>query len=77
MSSGASSVVYESKVIVTGGRWVDNEDNDTMEALTLDDKAEWISVPSRLPCKISSHKCLVYKDRLFLMGGSDNAERTI
>ena len=75
--SGASSVVYENKVIVAGGRCGDKEDSDTMEALTLDDKAEWLSVPSRLPCKISSHKCLVYKDRLFLMGGSDNAERTI
>ena len=78
--SGASSVVYENKVIVIGGRSAYNEDSDTMEmeALKLDDKAEeWLGVLPRLPGKISTHKCLVYKDRLFLIGGSDNAEGSV
>ena len=73
--SGASSVVYENKVIVTGGRSAYNGDSDTMEVLKLDDKAEeWLSVPPRLPYKICAYKCLVYKDRLFLIGGCDIAE---
>ena len=76
--SGAASVVYENKVIITGGRGGRGDGHDSMEAIDFHDKcAEWFSVKPRLPCKLSTHKSLVFKDRLLIIGGCNNEEKTV
>lgn len=76
--AAASSVVYENAVIIMGGQSGKIDDNNSMEALKIDDNsAKWDYFPSKLPRKLSAHKSVIYKNRLFVIGGCNQREREI
>ena len=86
--SKASSFVYESQMVVTGGiifnDYDDDHDDDddddsstdSIERMKIQDKpGHWMDFPVNLPEEMYSHKVVCYEDRLILIGG--NEERKI
>jgi N-acetylneuraminic acid mutarotase len=71
---GASSVVYNNHIFVTGG-YVDNpQRTEAIEKLSLnplDQLIPWENVPAEFPGGFFGHCSVVYKGRLIVMGGSD------
>ena len=73
--AGASAVVYNNQMIVSGG--MDNEENITnsIEALANVDEVSrlstWENIPAKLPCKLLRHQTVVYNDNLIVVGGKN------
>ena len=68
--SGSSSVIYNNQIIISGGSFTDK-----MEKIDLhndQESEEWSDFPASLPNKSSRQKCLVYQDRLLMVGGLQN-----
>ncbi len=74
--SGASSVVYNNQVIVTGGD--DNNDpTKSMErlltkAVQADQSITWEMLTAELPGRLHGHCSVVYNGRLIVIGGYDD-----
>ena len=67
--AGASSVLYEGRMIVTGGR-VGLWSRDSVEELNLaQHDGYWIKSKFKLPLQLRDHVCLVYQNRLLVIGG--------
>ena len=66
---GASSVLYQGHMIVTGGHcnvW----SLDSVEELNLaHHDGHWIKSQFKLPLKLQDHVCVVYQNRLLVIGG--------
>jgi N-acetylneuraminic acid mutarotase len=64
----ACSVLYQGHMIVTGGysgRYL-----DSVEELNLAEQdGDWVESQFKLPVPSSGHACVVYQNRVFLMGG--------
>lgn len=74
----ASSFVYENHVVASGGLTTRSPQSglsvsNSMEKLSLSGikSSEWTEFPCVLPIKRSAHKCVVYQDRLLVIGGYD------
>ena len=66
--SGSNSlVVYENQIISAGGGYTNKIEKMTSRG--NQDFGEWSNFPARLPKKSDKQKCLVYQDRLFVIGG--------
>ncbi|CAB4014215.1 RING finger 151-like [Paramuricea clavata] len=64
---GASSVLYQGHMIVTGG--FSDQDLDSVEKLNLVD-GQWIEeIHFKLPAPSNSHTCVVHQNRLLVIGG--------
>ena len=62
-----SLVTYKNEIIAVGGGFTNK-----MEKINLDNRQEsekWSDFPARLSSKCDRQKCLVYQDRLFVIGG--------
>ena len=65
----ASSVLYQGHMIVTGG-WVGLWSLDSVEELNLaQHDGHWIKSQFKLPLELQRHVCLVYQNRLLVIGG--------
>ena len=71
----SSSVLYQDHMIVTGG-WDENiQTLDSVEELNLAQQdGHWVLSKFKLPVPSNGHKCVVYQNRLFLIGGSGNGK---
>ena len=68
--AGASSVLYQGRMIVTGGE-VGVWSLDSVEELNLAlHDGHWIKSKFKLPLHLQRHVCLVYQNRLLVIGGS-------
>ena len=73
---GASSVVYNNQVVVTGGYDINNDPTKSMERLSTnavqaDQTITWEKLTAELPGKLEGHCSVVYNGRLILIGGYD------
>ena len=62
-----SLVTYKNEIIAVGGGYTDK-----IEKINLNNRQEsqeWSHFPARLSSKFEGQKCLVYQDRLFVIGG--------
>jgi hypothetical protein len=67
---GASSVLYQGHMIVTGGD--SDEYLDSVEELNLAEQdGHWVESQFKLPGPSSGHACVLYQNRFFLVGGRD------
>ena len=66
---GASSVLYQGRMIVTGGL-VDLKSLYSAEELNLaQHDGHWIESQFKLPFRLRDHVCVVYQNRLLVFGG--------
>ena len=64
----ASSVLYQGHMIVTGGR--DRMPLDSVEELNLTQQdGRWVKSQLKLPLELDLHVCVVYQNRLLVIGG--------
>ncbi len=73
--SGASSVVYNNQVVVTGG-YGNNSSTKSMERLSTnavqgDQSITWEKLTAKLPRRLHGHCSVVNKGRLIVIGGYD------
>ena len=73
--SGASSVMYNNLVLVTGG-YVLLGGSKSMQKISLSEvqvshPVAWESFPAELPSPLHGHCCVVYNERLIVTGGYD------
>ena len=88
-SLGKSSVVvYKDQVIASGGlkptfthSHPRDQMTDSMETISHSSvtkaSGKWSKFPAKMPIKRSAHKCVVYQDRLVVIGGFDNKKGTL
>ncbi|XP_028413348.1 kelch domain-containing protein 8A-like [Dendronephthya gigantea] len=72
-----ASVIFNNKILVCGGLTTSSYDDptDSIEVFDLDnDPQEWKRFAVNLPIKVAAHKCVVYEDRLLIVGGADGKE---
>ena len=71
----SASCVYKSDVIVAGG-YDGKGGTDTIEILKMNqDPLRWTIFDVKLPVKLSKHVVIVYKDKLYVIGGVNWSER--
>ena len=79
---GASSVLYQGYMIVTGGipdssTWDDEPlylASDSVEELNLaQEGGQWVKSQFKLPKQLDGHVCVVYQNRLLVIGGDPNS----
>ena len=71
MREAASSVLYQGRMIVTGGKSGFSQFLDSVEEVNLTQQdAHCVESQFKLPVPPWGHTCLVYKNRLLLIGGS-------
>ena len=79
---GASSVLYQGYMIVSGGipdssTWDDEPwylASDSVEELNLaQDDGHWTKSQFKLPEQLEGHVCVVYQNRLLVIGGDPNS----
>ena len=69
----SSSVLYQGHMIVTGGWNERSQDLDSVEELNLDQQNEhWVKSKFKLPAPSNGHTCVVYQNRLIVIGGYGN-----
>ncbi len=68
---GASSVVYQGRMIVTGGgQYRFNQFLASVEELNLAQQdGHWVESQFKLPAPSQGHACVVYQNKLLLIGG--------
>ena len=66
--NGTSSVLYQGRMIVAGGLSFQYQDSVEEVNLTQQD-AHWVESQFKLPVPSYTHTCLVYQNRLLLIGG--------
>ena len=70
-----SLVIYKNEIIAVGGGLTDK-----IKKINLNYRQEsekWFDFPARLPNKFGRQKCLVYQDRLFVIGGLCRIDDTL
>jgi hypothetical protein len=70
---GAAAVVFANQILVCGGAIGDNSDEptDSIEVLDLNvNPPTWQEFAVNLPIKVGDHKCVVYGNRLLIIGGT-------
>ena len=68
---GASSVLYQGHMIVTGGNYGFIQFQDSVEQLNLAEQdGHWVKSQFKLPVRSCGHACVVYQNRVFLIGGN-------
>ncbi|CAB4022416.1 RING finger 151-like [Paramuricea clavata] len=77
--AGASAVVYNNQMIVSGGCDIEANITNSIEALANVDEVSrlsmWENIPAKLPCKLGEHQTVVYNDNLIVVGGkSDDSD---
>ena len=77
--NGASSVVYNNQVVVTGG-FGNNGPTKSMERLSMnavqaDQSIIWEMLTAELPGRLHGHCSVVYQGRLIVIGGYDDDKR--
>ena len=79
---GASSVLYQGHMIVTGGipdfsTFDDEQDflsSDSVEELNLaQHDGHWVKSQFKLPKQLEGHVCVVYQNHLLVIGGDPNS----
>ena len=70
---GSSSVLYQGHMIMTGG-WDERFHNlDSVEELNLaEQNGHWVKSKFKLPVPCHGHTCVVYQNRLIVIGGRDD-----
>ena len=72
---GAAAVVFENKILVCGGKTSAGNGTDSIEVMDMNQKPEqWLDFPAKLPLKCRGHKCVVYGNRLLVIGGYTNED---
>ena len=74
---GHAAVVFENQILVCGGSTSFDNPNciDSIEVLDLNDNPPtWQEFVVNLPVKIWGHKCVVYGNRLLIIGGETEEE---
>ena len=67
---GAAVVMFDNKILVCGGGTARGILTDGIEVMNMSEKPEqWLDFPSKLPLKCAGHKCVVYGNRLLVIGG--------
>ena len=66
----SSSVLYQGHMIVTGGFDEEYENLDSVEELNLAQQdGHWVKSKFKLPAPSNGHTCVVYQNRLIVIGG--------
>ena len=71
----SSAVMFKNQILVCGGSVTEKpgECVDNIEILDLNSTPlQWREFFANLPLKVSGHKCVVYGNRLFIIGGLSN-----
>ena len=69
----SSSVLYQGRMIVTGGWDEKSQDLDSVEELNLvQQNGHWVKSKFKSPVPSHGHTCVVYQNRLIVIGGSGN-----
>ena len=73
MDTAATNENFDNKILVCGGATADENATDGIEVMNMSEKPEqWLDFPAKLPLKCGGHKCVVYGNRLFVIGGLTN-----
>ena len=68
---GSSSVLYQGHMIVTGGLDENYQNLDSVEELNLaQPNGHWVKSKFKLPVPSCGHTCVVYQNRLIVIGGA-------
>jgi N-acetylneuraminic acid mutarotase len=68
--AGSAAVIFKNQEFVCGGITDDGTLPDSIEVLDLNGyPPEWHEFFVNLPIKVSDHKCVVYRNRLLIIGG--------
>ena len=68
----SSSVLYQGHMIVTGGFNEEYQNLDSVEELNLaQENGHWVKSKFKLPVPFYGHTCVVYQNRLTVIGGYD------
>ena len=73
---GASTVVFEGDVYVTGGFDENDTTVDTIETSTCDEPLQWNISAVKLPVICRRHATVMYKDGMILSGGQTKSDET-
>ena len=66
----SAAVMFKNQVYVCGGAYSPDETTDSIEVLDLNgNPPEWREFFVNLPIKVAGHKCVVYGNRLLIIGG--------
>ena len=75
---GASSVVYNDHVYVSGGysgmTWLKSIEKLSLNAVHVDQSVAWENVQVELPIKLVGHRSVVFNEQLMVIGGYDGLE---
>ena len=72
----SASCVYKGDVIIVAGGYDGKDGTDTIEILMMNqDPLRWTIFDGKLPVKLSNHVVIVYKDKLYVIGGYNWNER--
>ena len=67
---GSAAVMFKNQIFVCGGKSSLDEKTDSIEVLDLNSNApEWREFSVNLPIRVVAHKCVVYGNRLLIIGG--------
>ena len=75
-----AAVVFENQILVCGGSTSVNDNNciDSIEVLDLNDNPPtWQEFAVNLPVKVCDHKCVVYGNRLLIIGGTTEEDNVL
>ena len=67
--AGASSVLYQGHMIVTGGALGLQALDSVKELNLVEQDGHWVESQLKLPVPSCDHACVVYQNRVFLIGG--------
>ena len=77
--ANASSIVYNRQVLVTGGTSDDNNVLSSIEQFSHNPNPFvppcWSNFAVNLPRALRGHRCVVYNNRMFVIGGYDEEEK--
>ncbi len=76
----SAAVMFKNQVFVCGGSTNNNlvEVTDSIEVLDLNgNPPAWQEFFAKLPLKVACHKCVVYGNRLLIIGGATEAEEIL
>ena len=73
---GASSVVHNNHIFISGGyagnfNWLKTVEKLSLNAVQVDLSTAWENVPVQLPRRFRGHRSVVYNGRLIIIGGYD------
>ena len=76
----SAAVMFKNQILVCGGTVSDNPDDcvDSIEVLNLNSTPSvWREFFTNLPVKVAGHKCVVYGNRLLIIGGHSNKDEDL